>query len=90
MSLFDFGKKQDETKACSCSCGCSSGSTNEEVVTSCCLQIEDGVKNIKVLGSGCKSCHELYENAQKAIKDMGLNIEVEYITDIKRLCPMES
>lgn len=40
---------------------------------------------IKVLGAGCKSCHEQYENAKKAIKDMGLDLEVEYITDMQKV-----
>ena len=37
------------------------------------------------MGAGCKSCREQYENAQKAIKDMGLSIEVEYITDMQKV-----
>ena len=40
---------------------------------------------VKVLGAGCKSCHEQYENAKKAIKDMGLDLEVEYITDMQKV-----
>lgn len=40
---------------------------------------------IKVLGSGCSSCHTLYEHTQTAIKTMGLSIEVEYITDLKKI-----
>ena len=38
---------------------------------------------IKVLGSGCKSCHQLYDNALKAVE--GLGIEVEYITDLQKI-----
>ena len=70
MSLFGFGKKNEETKAPACAC-------NGEAV--------DGICCIKVLGSGCKSCHELYENTQKAVKDMGLNVEVEYVTDMEKV-----
>ncbi len=40
------------------------------------------VKNIKVLGAGCKSCHEQYENVLRAVRDMGLDTEAEYITDM--------
>ena len=40
---------------------------------------------MKVLGSGCKSCHELYENSQKAVSDMGLSVEVEYVTDMEKV-----
>ena len=38
---------------------------------------------IKVLGSCCKSCHQLYDNALKAVEGMG--IEVEYITDLQKI-----
>ena len=38
---------------------------------------------IKVLGSGCKSCHQLYENTLKAVE--GLGIKVEYITDLQKI-----
>ena len=38
---------------------------------------------IKVLGSGCKSCHQLYDNALKAVDGKG--IEVEYITDLQKI-----
>ncbi len=39
--------------------------------------------NIKVLGSGCKACHKLYENTLKAAE--GTGAEVEYITDLQRI-----
>ena len=45
----------------------------------------DGICCVKVLGAGCKSCHEQYENAKAAVKAMGLNIEVEYITDMEKV-----
>lgn len=40
---------------------------------------------IKVLGSGCASCHKLYEETQKAVENMGKDIEVEYISDVNVL-----
>lgn len=43
------------------------------------------ISSIKVLGSGCKSCHELYENTKKAVEKMELSIEVEYITDLEMI-----
>ena len=41
--------------------------------------------NIKVLGSACKSCNELYEETLKAIKELGENYEVEYISDLQAI-----
>lgn len=45
----------------------------------------DGICDIKVLGAGCKACHEQYENAKQAVKAMGLPVEVEYITDMPKV-----
>ncbi|MGN1319911.1 MAG: thioredoxin family protein, partial [Acutalibacteraceae bacterium] len=75
MALFNFGKKKEEKKSPDivCSCGCSAGEANSGI---CC---------IKVLGAGCKSCHEMYENAKRAVKDMELSVEVEYITDMQKI-----
>ncbi len=47
--------------------------------------MENEIRSIKVLGSGCKNCHALYENTQEAVKAAGLNVEVEYITDLKKV-----
>ncbi len=87
MALFNFGKKTEEEKktpASACSCGCSTSET-EEITNDCCPEAKDGICCINVLGAGCKSCHEQYENAKQAAKDMGLSVEVEYITDIQKV-----
>lgn len=86
MSRFGFGKKKEEKKtpACACSCGCP---TNEihEVSNDCCPEAKDGICCIKVLGAGCQSCHEQYENAKEAVRAMGLSVEVKYITDMQKI-----
>ena len=41
--------------------------------------------SIKVLGSDCKFCHELYENTKEAVKNIGLSVEVEYVTDLEQV-----
>ena len=51
----------------------------------CCGENVDGICCIKVLGAGCKSCHEQYENTKKAVQEMGLSVEVEYITDMQKV-----
>ena len=87
MALFNLGKKKEEEKkapACACSCGCSA-SEAEEITNDCCPEAKDGICCIKVLGAGCKSCHEQYENAKKTVKAMGLSMEVEYITDMQKV-----
>ena len=82
MGLFGFGKKKEEEKQVP-TCCCGSGAKAEEPC--CCGETGSGVASIKVLGAGCKSCHEQYENAMAAVKAMGLNMEVEYITDIEKV-----
>ena len=86
MSLFGLGKKKEEKKApaCACNCGCPTSEVSE-ITNDCCGEAKDGICCVKVLGAGCKSCHEQYENAKKAVKNMGLDIEVEYITDMQKV-----
>lgn len=43
---------------------------------------------IQVLGSGCPTCHRLLELTQKAVKELGLNEKVEYITDVAKIVEM--
>lgn len=51
----------------------------------CCGEVVHGVCRVKVLGTGCKSCHELYENTRTAVKHAGLTAEVEYVTDMEKV-----
>ena len=86
MSL--FGKKKEETKAPACCCNGAvptSETTEVKAADECCGKAVDGICCVKVLGAGCKSCHEQYENAKQAVKNMGLDLEVEYITDMEKV-----
>lgn len=80
MALFKFGKKKEQDES-ACSCGCSD---SKQAIISCCDNIGD-ISSIKVLGPGCKSCHELFESTKKAVKKIGLNVEVEYVTDMEKI-----
>ena len=40
---------------------------------------------IQVLGSGCSTCKTLYSNVQAVVKNLGINNEVEYSTDIAEI-----
>ncbi len=37
--------------------------------------------NIKILGSGCANCKRLEASARKVVADLGLEAEVEKVTD---------
>ena len=70
-----FGKKKEGKKAPVCACN--SGLPVPEA--------ENVIRSIKVLGSGCASCHAQFENAKEAVKKMGLPVEVEYVTDLQKV-----
>ena len=40
---------------------------------------------IKVLGPGCKKCHETEKVVKEVVKETGLDASVEYITDIAKI-----
>ncbi len=87
MALFGFGKKKEgeqQATACACNCGCPTEEATA-IINDCCGEAVEGICCMKVLGAGCKSCHEQYEYAKAAVKAMGLSIEVEYITDMEKV-----
>ena len=90
MALFGFekSKKEDNVPTCACNGGCD-GFRSEETenieCSCCCGEAENGICCVKVLGAGCKSCHAQYEYAKEALKNMGIGIEVEYITDMEEI-----
>lgn len=40
---------------------------------------------IQILGTGCPKCKKLAENAETAAKELGLNFEIEKVTDINKI-----
>ncbi|MDL2310503.1 thioredoxin family protein [Peptostreptococcaceae bacterium OttesenSCG-928-C18] len=62
-----FGKKK---KTESCCCG------------DC--DTTDSVKgaDVKILGTGCSKCVELGENAKKALEELGMNTDIEKVTEL--------
>lgn len=40
---------------------------------------------IQVLGTGCKKCFSLKENVEAALKDMGIEADVQKIEDINEI-----
>ena len=92
MSLFGSGKKKEEVKV-EPACACNGKATAHEASSCCCgnkqeenvCDKDNRITSIKVLGAGCKSCHKQFENVKKAVEELGLEIEVEYITDMEKV-----
>jgi small redox-active disulfide protein 2 len=78
-----FGKKKEEKNEETPCCCCGREQTASESTSACCSESVDGICCIKVLGSGCKACHQLYDNTVEAVK--GMSIEVEYVTDLQKI-----
>ena len=84
MALFGFGKKKEAVKA-EPSCCCNTGAPAFKAEEASCCEGSCGVTSMKVLGAGFKSCHEQYENCKKAVAELGMKVEVEYITDMEKV-----
>ncbi|MFO8144050.1 MAG: thioredoxin family protein [Dehalococcoidales bacterium] len=41
--------------------------------------------DIKILGPGCHKCHELDKRTREVIKELGLDVNVEYVQEITKL-----
>ncbi len=92
MSLFGSGKKKEEVKV-EPACACNGKAAAHEASSCCCgnqqeeniCDKDNKITSIEVLGAGCKSCHKQFENVKKAVEELGLEIEVEYITDMEKV-----
>lgn len=41
--------------------------------------------NIKILGTGCARCNSLEKAVRAAVQEMGLNAEIEHVSDMKQI-----
>lgn len=46
------------------------------------------MKKIQILGTGCPKCTKLAENADSAAKEMGIEYEIEKVTQINDIMKM--
>jgi len=49
--------------------------------------MENKIK-IQVLGAGCPTCKSLFDLTKKAVEELKLKTEVEYITNIQKILEM--
>jgi len=69
---------------------CTTANENEdldiaELATDAIKENVGKITSVKVLSSGCKSCKQLFDNATKAVKALGMDVEVEYVDDIAKV-----
>ena len=38
---------------------------------------------LQILGTGCVKCDKLYKHAQQAVQELGIEVELEKVTDLK-------
>ena len=43
------------------------------------------MKKIQILGTGCPKCRKLAENAEAAAKELGIEYELQKVTDINEI-----
>ena len=43
------------------------------------------MKKVQILGTGCPKCKKLFEAAQQAVKDLGIEAEVTKVEDINEI-----
>jgi small redox-active disulfide protein 2 len=41
--------------------------------------------NIKILGPGCARCHQLGKTTREAVKELGIDAEIEEVKDINKI-----
>jgi len=46
------------------------------------------MKKIQILGTGCPKCKKLAENAEAAAKALGIEYEIQKVTDINEIMKM--
>jgi len=40
---------------------------------------------IKVLGPGCARCHQLEQTVKDVVKELGIDADIDYVKDIKKI-----
>ena len=43
------------------------------------------MKKIEILGTGCAKCQRLEKNAKKAVKELGIDAEIEEVQDLAEI-----
>lgn len=80
MGLFNFKKKKEENNEAGCCCG---GNCTPEAMEQ--AEQEKILAGVKVLGSGCAKCNQLEAATAEALKELGMDITIEHVTDFEKI-----
>ena len=75
-----MGKKKEVTKD-ACCCG---GNCDAESMAKAKAAQNEGA-SVKILGSGCAKCNELEANTRAALEQLGMNTEIDHVTDFTQI-----
>ena len=78
MAWFNFGKKKEETSGCCC------GNCDNESMEKAQSAKAEGA-SVKILGSGCTKCNQLEEATRAALEQLGMDTEIEHVTDFSKI-----
>lgn len=78
-----FGKARKEIGAsCRCGCNCGPDDTKETVRKK---GEKENEKGIKILGSGCAGCNVLEAAVSEALKELGMNEQIDHVKDFSQI-----
>lgn len=46
------------------------------------------MRKIQILGTGCLRCQQLAENAEAAVRELGMSYEIEKVTDLDEIAKL--
>lgn len=78
-----FGKKDKEVVSTPCSCG---GDCAPKVEVAAAKEgAEKASGSVKILGSGCSKCNKLEKATVEALKELGMDVDVDHVSDFAEI-----
>jgi len=78
-----FGKKDKEVISASCISGGDCAPDREAPTTNESTDKKTG--SVKILGTGCSKCNQLEKATVEALKELGMDVDVDHITDFSEI-----
>lgn len=78
-----FGKKKKEVEKSSCCCRGDCPPREEVTATNESASKEGG--SVKILGTGCSKCIQLEKATIEALKELGMDVDVDHVSDFSEI-----